>query len=103
MKTFWLGGGLAIGARLDGLGRALFGHDSQGVGDTVLKYALFVLLFYLWIGVYGSAEQYFRAQQATPEVVWGYLARAFAVLKLVLITLSLLVLLFGGSASYYML
>ena len=49
----------------------------------------------------GSAEQYIRALQATPEVVWGYLARAFAVLKLVLITLSLLAVLFGGGASYY--
>ena len=33
---------------------------------------------------------------------WGYLARVFAVLKLVLITLSLLVVLFGGGVSYYM-
>ena len=102
VKAFWLGGGLAMALAFYGLGRALFGQDSQGVGDTVLTYALFVLLFYLWIGVYGSAEQYIRAQQATPEVVWGYLARAFAVLKLVLITLSLLVVLFGGGASYYM-
>ena len=76
VKTFWLGGGLAMALAFYGLGRALFGQDSQGVGDTVLTYALFVLLFYLWIGVYGSAEQYIRAQQATPEVVWGYLARA---------------------------
>ena len=38
-----------------------FGQDSEGVGDTVLTYALIVLLFYLWVGVYGSAEQYIRA------------------------------------------
>ncbi|MEC7570982.1 MAG: hypothetical protein VX394_02925, partial [Pseudomonadota bacterium] len=101
-KTFWLDGGLAMALAFYGLGRALFGQDSQGAGDTVLTYALFVLLFYLWIGVYGSADQYIRAQQATSEVVWGYLARAFAVLILVLITLSLLVVLFGGGASYYM-
>ena len=101
-KTFWLGGKLAMTLAFYGLGRAFFGQDSQGVGDTVLTYALFVLLFYLWIGVYGSAEHYIRAQQATPEVVWGYLARAFAVLILVLITLSLLVVLFGGGDSYYM-
>ena len=58
VKTFWLGGGLAMALAFYGLGRALFGQDSQGVGDTVLTYALFVLLFYLWIGVYGNAEQY---------------------------------------------
>ena len=101
VKTFWLGGGLAMLFAFYGLGRALFGQDSQGVVDTVLTYALFVLLFHLRIGVYGSAEQYTCAQRATSEVVWGYLARVFAVLKLVLITLTLLVVLFGG-ASYYM-
>ena len=84
-----------------GLGRALFKQDSQGVGDTVSTNALVVLLFYLWIGVYSSAEQKIRAQPATPEVVWGYLAQAFAVLKLVLITLFLLAELLDGGASYY--
>ena len=48
---------------------ALIAHESLGALITVLKYALLFLLFYLWIGVYGSAEQYFRAQQAMPEMV----------------------------------
>ena len=103
MKTFWLGRVQASALALMGYAGALIAHESLGALITVLKYALLFLLFYLWIGVYGSAEQYFRAQQATPEMVWGYLARAFAVLILVLITLSLLVFLFGGSASYYIL
>ena len=35
-------------------------------------------------------------------MVWGYLARAFPVLKLMLTTSSLLTVLFGGGAGYYM-
>ena len=102
LKAFWLGGVLAMALAFYALGRALFGQDSQGVGDTVLTYPLFVLLFYLWIGVYGNAEQYIRGQHVTPELVWGYLACAFIVLILMPITLSLLVVLFGGGVSYYM-
>ena len=71
VKTFWLGGALASGLALMGYVGALIAHESLGALTTVLKYALFVLLFYLWVAVYGSAERYIRAQQATPEVVWG--------------------------------
>ena len=100
VKTFWLGGVLASGLAVMGYLGAFIAHETLGAFTTILKYALFVLLFYLWVGVYGSAERYIRAQQATPEVVWGYLARAFALLKLALITLSLLVVLFGGGAGF---
>ena len=35
VKTFLLGGGLAMALAFNGLGRALSGKTSQGVGDTV--------------------------------------------------------------------
>ena len=63
VKTFWLGGALASGLALMGYVGALIAHESLGALTTVLKYALFVLLFYLWVAVYGSAERYIRAQQ----------------------------------------
>ena len=100
VKTFWLASGLG----LMGYVGAFIAHQSLGALTTVLKYALFVLLFYLWVSVYGSAEAYIRARQATLEVFCGYLARAVAVLVLVLvlITLFLLVVLFSGGASYHL-
>ena len=69
VKTFWLGSVQASVLTLMGHVGALIAHESLGALITVLKYALLFLLFYLWIGVYGSAEQYFRAQQAMPEMV----------------------------------
>ena len=54
------------------------------MGDTVLTYALFVLLFYLWIGVFRSGHAFAAAWAGADKRFRGYIAMvlaAFSALK----------------------